>query len=67
MTQKEKIEIKNKILNDIATVEEDIESIKPKLYPIKRDCSIDKVEHKALKLEQNIAIQQFEEVKKRKN
>ncbi len=67
MTQEQKDELKIKIKEYIEQVENDIEALKPKLYPLKKDCSIDKVEHKALKIEQSIAIQQFEEAKKRKN
>ncbi len=67
MKEEEKEDIRGKILDNIAQIEDELEAIKPKLYPLKKDCSIDKVEHKALKLEQNIAIQRFEEAKKRKN
>lgn len=67
MTLKQREELKTKIEKDIEKVENELENLKPKLYPLKKDCSIDKVEHKALKIEQNIAIQQFEEAKIRKN
>ena len=67
MNKEQKESLKTTIIKDIEKVEEEIEALKPKLYPLKKDCSIDKVEHKALKIEQNIAIQQFEEAKIRKN
>ncbi len=67
MTKEEKKILKEKILAYINNIDNEIEAIKPKLYPIKKDCSIDKVEHKALKIEQNIAMHQFDELKKRKN
>ena len=67
MTNEQKDELKAKIESELKRVEQELEAIKPKLYPIKKDCSIDKVEHKAMKLEQNIAMYQFEELKRQKN
>ena len=67
MTQEEKQELKNIIENEIDLLTNEIAVIQAQLKPIKKDCSLDSIDHKMLKQDQNINIQRFEVAKKRLN
>lgn len=67
MTQQEKQELKNRIETEISMLMAEIENIQKKLEPIKKDCSLDSIDHKMLKQEQNVNIQRFEVAKIRLN
>ena len=67
MTDKEKRELKKTIESEIESLSREIENIQASLKPIKKDCSLDSIDHKMLKQDQNINIQRFEEAKKRLN
>ncbi len=67
MTQQEKIEIKKIIEKEIQSLTQEVEKIQEQLKPIKKDCSLDSIDHKILKQDQNITIQRYEVAKKRLN
>jgi len=67
MTQEEKEELKHIIQTEIAVLTDEIEAIQTSLRPIKKDCSLDSIDHKMLKQEQNINIQRYEVAKQRLN
>ncbi|ADN09362.1 TraR/DksA family transcriptional regulator [Sulfurimonas autotrophica] len=67
MTQQEKIEIKKTIEKEIESLTQEVEKIQEQLKPIKKDCSLDSIDHKILKQDQNITIQRYEVAKKRLN
>ncbi len=67
MTQQEKEELKHIIQTEIAALEDEITNIQTSLRPIKKDCSLDSIDHKMLKQEQNINIQRYEVAKQRLN
>ena len=67
MTQQQKQEIKNIIKNEIEDLTVDIATIEEQLKPIKKDCSLDSIDHKILKQQQNINIQRYEVAKIRLN
>ena len=67
MTQQEKQELKIIIQTDISTLSTEIENIQTSLQPIKKDCSLDSIDHKILKQDQNINIQRYEVAKQRLN
>jgi len=67
MTQHEKEELKHIIQTEIAALEDEITNIQTSLRPIKKDCSLDSIDHKMLKQEQNINIQRYEVAKQRLN
>ncbi len=67
MTQQEKKELKYIIQTEIAALEDEITNIQTSLQPIKKDCSLDSIDHKMLKQEQNINIQRYEVAKQRLN
>lgn len=65
MTQTQKQELKTIITQEINDLTGELESLKNDLKPIKKDCSLDSIDHKILKQDQNITIQRYESVKKR--
>ena len=67
MTIEEKELLKNIMSKEIDTLTQELKSIEKSLKPIKKDCSLDSIDHKMLKQDQNINIQRFEEIKKRLN
>ena len=67
MTQQEKEELKHIIQTEIAALEDEIANIQRSLRPIKKDCSLDSIDHKMLKQDQNINIQRYEVAKQRLN
>jgi len=67
MTQEEKEELKNIIKSAIESLTTEVATIQEQLKPIKKDCSLDSIDHKMLKQDQNINIQRFEVAKKRLN
>ena len=67
MTQEEKEELKHIIQTEIAALTDEIVTIQTSLRPIKKDCSLDSIDHKMLKQEQNINIQRYEVAKQRLN
>ena len=67
MTDTEKQELKTSIEKEITLLSAEIEKLQQSLKPIKKDCSLDSIDHKMLKQDQNINIQRFEEAKKRLN
>ena len=67
MTQQEKQELKNIIQTEIAALTDEIANIQTSLQPIKKDCSLDSIDHKMLKQDQNINIQRYEVAKQRLN
>ncbi len=67
MTQHEKEELKHIIQTEIAALTDEITTIQRSLRPIKKDCSLDSIDHKMLKQEQNINIQRYEVAKQRLN
>ena len=67
MTQEEKEELKHIIQTEIAALTDEIATIQRALRPIKKDCSLDSIDHKMLKQEQNINIQRYEVAKQRLN
>ncbi len=67
MTQQEKEELKHIIQTEIAALTDEITTIQRALRPIKKDCSLDSIDHKMLKQEQNINIQRYEVAKQRLN
>jgi len=67
MTQEEKQEIKKIIELQISSLHTEILNMQNKLKPLKKDCSLDNIDHKILKQDQDIAIKRFEIAKKRLN
>lgn len=67
MTQQEKQELKHIIQTEIAALTDEIANIQTSLQPIKKDCSLDSIDHKMLKQDQNINIQRYEVAKQRLN
>ena len=67
MTDTEKQELKTSIEKEITLLSAELEKLQQSLKPIKKDCSLDSIDHKMLKQDQNINIQRFEEAKKRLN
>jgi len=67
MTQQEKQELKNIIQTEIEMLSAEIANIQTSLQPIKKDCSLDSIDHKMLKQDQNINIQRYEVAKARLN
>lgn len=67
MTENEKNQLKQSIENEIAILTTELENLQTSLKPIKKDCSLDSIDHKILKQDQNINIQRYEEAKKRLN
>ena len=67
MTQQEKEELKHIIQTEIAALIDEIASLENALKPIKKDCSLDSIDHKMLKQDQNINIQRYEVAKQRLN
>ena len=54
MTQSQKEELKESIKQQIEHIREENEKLKPSLYPLKKDCSLDNIAHQALKQEQTL-------------
>ncbi len=67
MNQQEKQELKKIIEAEIKALSDEIENIQTALKPIKKDCSLDSIDHKMLKQDQNINIQRYEVAKVRLN
>ncbi len=67
MTKEEKQELKEIINAEIAALTAEIETIQTALKPIKKDCSLDSIDHKMLKQDQNVNIQRYEVAKVRLN
>ncbi len=67
MKQSEKEAVKKIIESEIEALTAEIENIQKSLEPIKKDCSLDSIDHKMLKQEQNINIQRYEVAKIRLN
>ncbi len=67
MNQQEKQELKKIIEAEINALTAEIENIQTALKPIKKDCSLDSIDHKMLKQDQNINIQRYEVAKARLN
>jgi len=54
MTHQQKQELKNIIQIEIETLSAEITNIQTSLQPIKKDCSLDGIDHKMLKQDQTI-------------
>ena len=67
MNKEEKQELKKIIEKEIQTLTAEIANIEAGLKPIKKDCSLDSIDHKMLKQDQNINIQRYEVAKIRLN
>ena len=67
MTQSQKEELKESIKKQIKHIGKENEKLKPSLYPLKKDCSLDNIAHQALKQEQALAMQRLEENNMRLN
>ena len=67
MTQEEKEVLKKIIEDEVKSLSDEIVKIEDGLKPIKKDCSLDSIDHKMLKQDQNINIQRYEVAKKRLN
>ena len=67
MNQQDKQELKKIIEAEITILSDEIENIQTVLKPIKKDCSLDSIDHKMLKQEQNVNIQRYEVAKARLN
>ncbi len=67
MTSHEKIKLKQKITTEIETLTAQIQNTQVSLKPIKKDCSLDSVDHKMLKQDQDLNLQRLEEANKRLN
>ena len=67
MTPEEKQELKEILRSEIAILTAEIETIQTALKPIKKDCSLDSIDHKMLKQDQNVNIQRYEVAKVRLN
>jgi len=65
MTQEQKQELKNIIQTEIRELSNEIEKIEASLKPIKKDCSLDSIDHKMLKQQQNTSIQRYEVAQQR--
>ena len=67
MTQQEKEELKHIIQTEITALIDEVEALEDALKPIKKDCSLDSIDHKMLKQDQNVNIQRYEVAKQRLN
>jgi len=67
MTQQQKQELNNIIQTEIQMLNSEIQVVQDSLKPIKKDCSLDSLDHKMLKQQQNIDIQRYEVAKVRLN
>ena len=67
MTLQEKQELKTIIKTEIKNLTDEITTIQTSLQLIKKDCSLDSIDHKMLKQDQNINIQKYEVDKVRLN
>lgn len=67
MTPKEKQELKEIIQSEITSLTTEVDTIQTALKPIKKDCSLDSIDHKMLKQDQNVNIQRYEVAKIRLN
>jgi len=67
MQQNQKQELKTIIINEIKALEEEISHLASELKPIKKDCSLDSIDHKLLKQQQNINIQRHQNATARLN
>ncbi|QOP45520.1 TraR/DksA family transcriptional regulator [Sulfurimonas paralvinellae] len=67
MKQEQKEELKKIIQNEIEDLTQEIASLQKELKPIKKDCSLDSIDHKILKQDQNITIQRYETAQRRLN
>ena len=67
MTPKEKQELKHIIQSEITSLTTEVDTIQTALKPIKKDCSLDSIDHKMLKQDQNVNIQRYEVAKIRLN
>lgn len=67
MKQEEKKILKKIIQTEIKSLTDEITNIQTLLEPIKKDCSLDSIDHKILKQDQNVNIQRFEVAKARLN
>jgi len=67
MTQQQKQQLKSIIQTEIENLNDEIHTIESSLKPIKKDCSLDSIDHKMLKQQQNIDIQRYEVAKARLN
>ncbi|WP_297483431.1 TraR/DksA C4-type zinc finger protein [Sulfurimonas sp.] len=67
MTTQEKKILKSIMTQEIDALTLELQNIEKSLKPIKKDCSLDSIDHKMLKQDQNVNIQRFEEAKKRLN
>jgi len=67
MTQQEKQKLKNIMEKEIDLLTTELIIVQKQLKPIKKDCSLDSIDHKILKQDQNINIQRFEVAQKRLN
>ena len=60
MTHLEKKELKKIINIEIKELTQEVIILQTQLKPIKKDCSLDTIDHKILKQDQNISIQRYE-------
>jgi len=60
MTNNEKKILKELILSQIQILKEDIVQLQALLQPIKKNCSLDIIDHKILKQDQDINFQRYE-------
>jgi len=67
MNLQDKQKLKNIIQTEIDMLNNEIANIQTLLRPIKKDCSLDSIDHKMLKQDQNINIQRYEVAKIRVN
>jgi DnaK suppressor protein len=67
MTQLEKNQLKLLIDKEIQALTLKVNKLQSELKPIKKDCSLDSIDHKILKQDQNITIQRYETMLKRLN
>ena len=67
MTTQEKKILKSIMTQEIDALTLELQNIEKSLKPIKKDCSLDSIDHKMLKQDQNVNIQRFKEAKKRLN
>ncbi len=65
MNQQEKQALKQIMQREIAALSTEIAEYERSLKPIKKDCSLDSIDHKMLKQEQDITLQRYEVAKKR--
>ncbi len=67
MNPQEKQLLKQIMKESIATLTQEVATLQKGLKPIKKDCSLDSIDHKMLKQAQDINIQRYEVAKKRLN